>query len=225
MKKPVVRIVLVLSVLTLAGIVALAAGSRGIVTTQDGRMTIATHGTTHVTPYVEPAGLTTIAGNLSKYPFGVFFCCYGYTISGPQSTFGEAYWVAVPFTPSANYTVKALEASVGFAGGVNGVTLSLNADASGLPGPALASANVTNLEGFGECCTLAIGKDSAGVSINQGTQYWLVVSTSTSTATSFDAWALNSTDMRSYSFAAYNSKTGAWGNSGGVLPGYAVLGN
>ncbi len=55
MRKPVVRIVLVLSVLTLAGIVALAAaGHHGIVTSQDGRMTIASQGPSHVTPSIEP---------------------------------------------------------------------------------------------------------------------------------------------------------------------------
>jgi hypothetical protein len=63
-----------------------------------------------------------------------------------------------------------------------------------------------------------------GVTVNAGTQYWLVVSTDTSTEDTFDAWAFNSTDMReTYSFAAYNSTNG-WQASGGLLPGYAVLG-
>jgi hypothetical protein len=227
MRKPVVRIVLVLSVLTLAGIIALAAaGNHGIVTSQDGRMSIATKGPSHVSPWLEPAaGLTTIAGNLSKYPFGVYFCCYGYTITGPQSFLGTAYWAAVPFTPSANFHVKALEASVGWGGdGANGATISLNADAGGVPGAALASANVTGLGSFGSCCTVAIGKDPAGVPVSQGTQYWLVVSTSATTNTTFDAWAFNSTDMRSYPVAFYNSTSGVWGASSGLLPGYAVLG-
>lgn len=226
MRKPVVRIVLVLSVLTLAGIVALAAaGHHGIVTSQDGRMSIATQSPSHVTPSIEPASLTTIAGNLSRYPFGTFFCCYGYTISGPDSFLGSAYWIAIPFTPSTNYTVKAIEVSVGWGGsGTNGVTVSLNADASGLPGTALASLDLTGLSSYGDCCTLAVAKGGAGLPVNQGTQYWVVVSTDASTQTTFDAWAFNSTDMRSYPFAAYNSTSGAWGASDGLLPGYAVLG-
>lgn len=226
MRKPAVRIVLVLSVLTLAGIVALAAaGHHGIVTSQDGRMSIATHAPSHVTPWQTPEaeGLTTIAGNLSKYPYGTYFCCYGYTISGPESALETAYWVAIPFTPSANITVKAVEVSVGYIEGVNGVTLSLNADSNGLPGSALASLDVKGLQNYGDCCSLAVAK-GGGLPVNGGTQYWLVVSTDASLATTFDAWAFNSTDMRAYPFASYSSTNGFWSASDGLLPGYAVLG-
>jgi hypothetical protein len=226
MKKPAVRIVLVLSVLSLAGLAALAAGGHhGIVTSQDGRMAIAKQGPSHITPFNEPAGLTTIAGNLSKYPNGVYFCCYGYTISGPESFLGSAYWIAIPFTPSANITAKEIEVSVGYGGdGTNGVTVSLNSDSSGLPGPALASVDATNLSDYGECCTLVTAGGGSGLPLTGGTQYWVVVSTSTSTENTFDAWAFNSTDMRDYPFASYNSSSGVWGASDGLLPGYAVLG-
>lgn len=190
-------------------------------------MAIATHGASHVTPSNDPsiAGLTTIAGNLSKYPFGTYFCCYGYTISGPQSFLGTAYWIAIPFTPATTMTAKKIEVSVGWGGsGPNGVTLSLNSDASGLPGPAIASVDATNLQDYGLCCQLVSAGGGAGVTVNAGTQYWVVVSTDASTATTFDAWAFNSTDMRSYAFASYNSTSGVWGASEGLLPGYAVLG-
>jgi|SRR5580698_352509 hypothetical protein len=227
MRKPVVRIVVVLSVLTLAGIVALAAGGHhGIVTSQDGRLAIATKGPSHITPgKTVPSGLTTIAGNLSAYPNGVYFCCYGDTISGPDSFLGAAYWIGIPFTPSVNYSVKEIKAAVGWGqSGTNGVTLSLNADANGLPGAALASENVSNLGIFGDCCTLAIAGSHAGITVNAGTQYWVVVSTSSSTETTFDAWSFNTTDMRDYPYAYYNSTNGGWASSDGLLPGYAVLG-
>jgi hypothetical protein len=228
MRKPVVRIVVVLSVLTLVGVVALAAGGHhGIVTSQDGRLSMTQRGSNHVTAG-EPsvAGLTLIAGNLSKYPYGVYFCCYGYTISGPESFLGTAYWAAVPFTPTTNMSVRALEASVGWgSSGTEGVTLSLNSDANGVPGGALASADLTNLGDFGDCCVLAVAKDPAGVPVVAGTQYWLVVSTSATFANTFDAWAFNSTDMREdYAVAFYNSSSGAWSASEGLLPGYAVYG-
>jgi hypothetical protein len=228
MRKPVVRIVLVLSVLTLAGIVALAAAGRhGIVTSQDGRMAIASHGPSHVTPSREPGadGLTLIAGNLSKYPYGTYFCCYGYTITGPQGFLGYAVWVAVPFTPTTTMTAKKIQVSVGYVEGPNGVTLSLNADSGCLPGAAIATANVTNLSDYGDCCTLATAQGGSGVTVNAGTQYWVVVSTGSTTTTTFDAWAFNSTDMReTYAFASYNSSSGGWAASEGLLPGYAVYG-
>jgi hypothetical protein len=225
-RKPAVRIVLVLSVLTLAGIVALAAGGHhGIVTSQDGRMAIAQHGPSHVTPWKDSnVGLTTIAGNLSLYPNGVFFCCYGYTISGPTSFLGSAYWVGVPFTPSANYKVTKVEVSVGWGGaGTNGVTVSLNADAGGIPGAALASLNATNLSSYGGCCTLVVASGPGGIPVAQGTQYWVVVSTNNSTQDTFDAWAFNSTDMRAFPLASYSTANG-WGAGQGLLPGYRVSG-
>jgi hypothetical protein len=225
-RKPAVRIVLVLSVLALAGIAALAAaGHRGIVTSQDGRMSIAKQGPSHVTPWNEPStDLTIIAGNLSKYPNGVFFCCYGYTVSGPSSFLGSANWVAIPFTPTSNMTVKEVEVSVGWGGqGTNGVTVSVNLDANGLPGTALASLNATGLSDYGQCCQLVVAKSGTGLPVTQGTQYWVVVSTSISTQNTYDVWAFNSTDMRSYPFASYSTADG-WTKSDGLLPGYAVLG-
>jgi len=226
MRKPVVRIVLVLSVLTVAGIVALAAGGHhGIVTSQDGRLSIATNGPSHVTPAnMEPeSDLKIIAGNLSQYPYGVYFCCYGYTISGPDSFLGTAYWSAVPFTPSANYTVERIRASVAWgSNGANGATLSLNADANGVPGAALASFDATNLGTFGDCCLVAVAK--TGVPVTAGTQYWVVVSTDASTDDTFDAWDFNSTDQRSYPLASYSSSSGVWTAGEGLLPGYRVLG-
>ncbi len=224
-RKPAVRIVLVLSVLALAGIAALAAaGHHGIVTSQDGRMIIAKQGPSHITAFHQPAGLTTIAGNLSKYPNGVFFCCYGYTISGPDSFLNSAYWDAIPFTPTSNMTVKEVEVSVGWGGsGTNGVTVSVNLDANGLPGTALATLNATGLSDYGDCCQLVVARSGTGLPVTQGTQYWVVVSTSTSTENTYDGWAFNSTDMRSYPFASYSTANG-WTKSDGLLPGYAVLG-
>ncbi|HTZ96083.1 MAG TPA: hypothetical protein VMB18_06785 [Terriglobales bacterium] len=229
LKKPLPRIALVTCLLLIAGMVALAAAGRknGIVVSNNGRNVIATHPSGHVVaPPQVPAGLTLIAGNLSKYPFGVYFCCYGDTISGPDSFLGSAYWDAIPFTPTANMTVTKVQASVGWGqNGVNGVTLSINADANGLPGNALGSVDVTGLGDFGDCCQLAqAGGGSQGVPVTAGTQYWFVVSTDTKTETTFDAWAYNTTDMRSYPSAFYATSNGGWINTEGILPGYAIYG-
>jgi hypothetical protein len=101
----------------------------------------------------------------------------------------------------------------------------VNADANGLPGKVLATTDATNLGSFGDCCQLVVGKGGPGLPVTQGTQYWVVVSTDSSTQDTFDAWAFNSTDMREdYAFATYSSSTGVWQASEGLLPGYAVLG-
>jgi hypothetical protein len=226
-RNPLMRVVLVMAALLLAGVVVLAAAGRnnGISVSKDGRFVTASHASGQITPAQFPSGYTTLAGNLSRYPFGVFFCCYGYTLSGPASFLGQN-WIAVPFTLTANHTVYALEASVGYVEGTNSVTLSLNADSGGLPGTALATADSTNLENYGSCCQLAIIKDPAGIPVTAGTQYWVVASTDSTNSDVFDAWAFNSTDMReTYTYAFQNANTGgAWESSEGLLPGWAVIG-
>lgn len=226
LKKPLARILIVSSFLFLLGVVALAAAGRknGIVLSADHRTSIATHPSGHVVPPPDAPALTEIVGNLSRYPYGVYFCCYGETISGPNSQIGETFWAAIPFTPSTNVTATKLSTSVGYVTGANSVALSLNADNNNLPGTVLATADASNLGTFGDCCTLAsVGGGTKGIALTAGTQYWVVVYTDNNSATSWDAWALNSTDMRDYPFAFYDN--GTWENTDGVLPGYAVYGN
>jgi len=163
-------------------------------------------------PAPHDPSLTTIAGTLSDYPYGVFFCCYTYYITGLTNLLNVVpeYWQAVPFTPAANLTVKEVEASVVWAEGTNAVVLSLNGDSNGLPGKAIHTWSVKNLAIIGSCCQLATGKSQTGIAVTKGTQYWLVVRTNSNDTNVFAAWALNSTDMRSHPFASYcdDSKQG-----------------
>ena len=190
-----------------------------------------------ITPGLQrDASLKTIAGSLSDYPYGVFFCCYGDYITGLTNLLGVVpeYWQAVPFTPTANMTVKEVEASVVWDEGTNAVVLSLNSDSSGLPGKALHAWNVKNLAIIGSCCQLAIGKSKTGIAVKKATQYWVVVSTNANDSDIFAAWEVNSTDMRNHPFASYcddskqgtcNGPSGQWTAVSGLLPGYAVLGD
>jgi hypothetical protein len=227
-KSPLARVALGLAVLALIGVSALALGNKqGVVTSSDGRLSIATKGPSQFTP-TDPdsdAGLTKIAGNLSIYPFGVYFCCYGDTISGPNSELGHTYWAAMGFTPTADATVTRLKASVGFVAGVNQVVLGLYADSNGIPGTPLfkAATTVGSLGNFGNCCVLAV-VNSKGVSIKAGTPYWVVASTNAKSATTFDAWAFNSTDMRQNVNAVAGYVDGKWTSGTGLQAGYAVLG-
>jgi hypothetical protein len=225
------RILLCLVVLTLVGVTALALGSsrNGIVTTSDGRHVIATKGPSKFA-YAEggsDAGLITIASNLSRYPFGVYFCCYGDTIAGPNAGFGHTYWAAQGFTPTANATVTRLKASVGFVTGVNQVVVGLYSDSNGIPGKPLFNKRTKtgSLGNFGSCCVLAIVNDTAGVSVKAGTPYWVVVSTDKNSATTFGAWAFNSTDMRENVNMVAGYVDGKWSSGTGLQAGFAVLGH
>jgi|SRR5580658_5742522 hypothetical protein len=212
----------------------LAADNNNLVLTERG--VIVKHASNVITPGApQDASLKTIAGNLSDYPYGVFFCCYGDYITGLTNLLNVVpeYWQAVPFTPAADMTVKEIEASVVWDEGTNAIVLSLYGDANGLPGKAIHSWNVKNLAIIGSCCQLAIAKSQAGIAVKKGTQYWVVVSTNSNDSNIFAAWEVNSTDMRNHPFASYcddskqgtcNGTSGKWTAVSDLLPGYAVLG-
>jgi hypothetical protein len=238
-KSPLARILICLAVLALIGVTALALGTKqNFITTNNGRMAIATKGPSAVTPrdINSNAGLKTIAGNLSTYPFGTFFCCFGNTIAKEGSNgFPFTAWVAIPFTPTADATVTRIEAAVGTFGGSSQFELSLFEDNNGVPGgKALKSVRFTAPPTYGACCTLDVGNDKAGIPLTAGTQYWIAATTNSKDV--FEGgWAFNSTDMRSYPIASYckgpsefcgTTNNGKWvaGMSGDPLPAYAVLG-
>jgi len=223
-----------LALLLLTTMMALAADHSNLTLNQ--REVIAKYPSTRITRAAlrDPA-LTTIAGNLSTYPYGVFFCCFGYYITGLHNLLNVVpeYWQAVPFTPAANMTVNEVDASVGWVEGVNAVVLKLAQDSKGLPGKTIHTWTAKNLEGYGGCCRLATGKSTTGVAVKKGIQYWFVVGTNTNDENIFGSWALNSTDMRSFPFASFcddsgqgncNGTSGKWSPVSGVLPGFAVLG-
>ena len=132
-------------------------------------------------------------------------------------------WLAVPFTPSANASVKKVEAALSYISGTNQVLLSVNNDNNGLPGNAIATFRVKNLPAFGSCCTFAAATSKAGIPVIQGVQYWLVVTTDSHDADFFGAWDDSAIDMRPYPSAV--NPDGTWRIQNGVLPAYAILGN
>jgi hypothetical protein len=238
-KSPFARILLCLAVLTLIGVTALALGTKSnFITTNDGRLAIATKGPSVITPYEarSDAGAKVIAGNLSTYKYGTYFCCFGNTIAQLGSNgFPFTSWVAIPFTPAADATVTKFEASVGTFENPSEFELSLRADDNGVPGKVLKSVHIVNPATYGTCCTLDVGKDAAGIPVTAGTQYW-IAATTTAKDVFEGGWAFNSTDMRSHAIASYckgpatycgTTNNGKWvaGQSGDPLPGYAVLGN
>jgi len=224
-----------LGVIVLATAVStLAADHSNLILTAKG--VIVKHPSKVITPGVpyDPS-LKTIAGTLSDYPYGVFFCCDGYYITGLTNLLNVVpeYWQAVPFTPAANMTVREVEASVLWAEGTNAVVMSLNHDSGGLPGTSIHTWNVKNLAIIGSCCQLATGKSKTGIAVKKGTQYWLVVGTNSNDSNIFAAWEINSTDMRLHPFASYcddskqgncNGTSGQWTAVSALLPGFAVLG-
>ena len=237
-KSPLARILLCLAALTLVALAALAVSSKSNYSfSQDWRTVTAAKAPSFITPTNHDATLKTIAGNLSTYPYGVFFCCFGNTISGGGSDFlSTQFWVAIPFTPTADATVTRVEVSVGTFGGsdAGAFRIQLLADNNNSPGSPIKSFTISSEPNYGACCTLDVGKDKAGIPVTAGTQYWIAVTTSKKQTAFAGGWAFNSTDMRSHEIASWCSPTdtycsagGVWhvGQSGDPLPAYGVLGN
>jgi len=237
-RKPVAVPVIGIAVLTLVASAALAVSSKSNYSfSQDWRTVTATKTSSFNTPTNHDAKLKTIAGNLSIYPFGVFFCCFGNTIAAGPPNFPFQYWVAIPFTPTADATVTRVEASVGTFGGsdAGAFQIQLLADNNNSPGKAIKTFTISSEPNYGACCTLDVGKDKAGIPVKNGTQYWIAVTTSKKQTAFAGGWAFNSTDMRSYEIAGWcmgsttycGNNSGKWvvGQSGDPLPAYAILGN
>jgi hypothetical protein len=145
----------------------------------------------------------------------------GTVVSGPSSLFGQE-WLAQPFTPKSNAEVTEIEVAVSyFTGRTNGVTISLNTDKSGLPGKALHTWNLTNLQPFGFCCTLDV-MDAKGLKVIKSKQYWIVASTNTSTESTVDAWMQTWND--STGKTAYNVGSGWQLSNNGYLDAFGVFG-
>jgi hypothetical protein len=138
--------------------------------------------------------LVTIFSNLaSKYPKGVYWCCTGYNVMGPNSGVGEQ-WMAAAFTPDADGTVTKIEVSAGWSQGTNGIVISLNNDDNGMPGQALQTWNVSDLPFFGTCCTL-LKVSSQGIPVTGGQQYWVMLRTNGRELNTVDAWNVSDADQ------------------------------
>lgn len=166
-------------------------------TVSEGRSRMSVHpdGFHFAAPLVPPKGLAAVFDNLgSKYPDGVYFCCDGLSVSGPDTDLGQQVWPAIAFTPATDVTVKVVDAAVGYNGGANDVVISIATDSGGLPGSFLGSTHVTGLSNFGDCCGLARAKFS-GIRLKAGQQYWVVVGTDSEDTTAVAAWSFNSTEQ------------------------------
>ncbi len=134
-------------------------------------------------------------------------------------------WVAVPFTPAANYTAKKIQVSVGFVTGLNGVTVSLNADSGGLPGAATGERRLTGPVRAMASAAPGGCAGGGGLPVNPGHTVLGGSEHRQHHNTTFDAWAFNSTDMRRpIRSRRIAQAAGVWAASEGLLPGYAVYG-
>jgi len=99
--------------------------------------------------------------------------------------------VGQAFTPSGNYQLSQIDLALLFISGTNSTTVSLKADAGGLPGALLATWSVSSLPAIGTCCIVQTFTPSSTIFLSAGTQYWIVAAPGASDT--FVGWVWNST--------------------------------
>jgi hypothetical protein len=174
----------------------------------DKRIVTLNSASTTFTPPPSKSGLTTIYSNLATLdPKGVYMAGTGYAIGGPASPIGQA-WYAAPFTPASNASADEIDVAAGDLNGINEtVTVTLYADASGLPGQELWSHNAT-VTPAGGCCGLVAVSVKGGVPLTAGTQYWVGLTTPSSGTGTFAAWFFNVADQVDTGLAVENLGSG-----------------
>jgi hypothetical protein len=184
---------------------AFAAEHNGAYTSPDGRTT---YTPPTMAPYIasKPASGNTLYNNIAyDNPRGLYFCCEGATISGPNSELNVEYWEAQGFVPTADSHATNIAVLISYLSGTfTDVILSLNADCSGVPcSTPLEQWTLTlSTQTFGSCCAIEAQTVSPSVSLTAGSQYWVVASTESDS----DIWAawnteiLNGVDKTNVSF-------------------------
>jgi len=212
----------------LFALAALALGSsaalalpNGVVVSKDGRTVTVPHG---VASYVHPGmhvpkGGKMLFSNIGyDYPKGLYFCCYGGTISGPTSALGFSNWIGVAFTPANTGKITEIELGVGYVEGTATANIGIWSDSGGVPGTEIKGADEALTQTYGGCCTTVTFKHK--VAVTGGTQYWVVVSTDSNNSDLFGAWNFNSTDEVDGLTTSEDYNGEGWGTAGSYVPGF-----
>jgi hypothetical protein len=223
-KRTVVHSLLALALLSLASVAVFAENENGFAVNGKVPWVMASKPDTGVrTPANFPKKLKTIYSNLGTGT-DVYYDSNGWLILGKDAAFGEEVWIGFPFTPKASATATEVRTGLNYySSGTNTFSVSLNADASGLPGKVLFSGTVKNVPTWPACCQLATIKSSKGAKLKKGTQYWVVVYTSDTTQTTSEGvwdWTYNEAEGTQ----AYNINEAGWDTETTYISAFAVLG-
>jgi hypothetical protein len=178
-----------------AATAAAAATVNGITLSDDHRTALFAEGSAYfMPPPVHDKATKTIFSNIGvKYPKGEYFCCFGDTVSGPDSIVGSQNWVAAQFASADDTTVTEIDVAAEWADGTNEIDIGLYEDKGGIPGRLLKQFKATGLQGISGCCAFAVGKDKTGIAIKGGRPYWVALTTGA--PDTFAVWVDNSTDQ------------------------------
>ena len=168
-----------------------------------------------------PAMAGTLYSNLGTGT-NVYNCCTGWTITGTGSI-GTSFTAANEFQVTAGGNVGQIDVGVGFVEGANSFFVQIDADNNGQPGAILATfSGLSSSTNFGSCCGLVTISGISGLNLNTGTNYWMVIGPTTTSATTWEAWNFSNSatgiDEYAETGCANGSSQGCVWNSNGVQP-------
>jgi hypothetical protein len=133
------------------------------------------------------ADAVTLFSNFNSDPTNLYETG-GWTVSGPGSEIGGPYSPAMAFTPSGTgaYVLTQIDVAIGFIV-TTSFDLTLYSDSGGAPGSVITSwTDISSTEPLDSCCGLETVTPGTTITLNAGTQYWLLASAN---ADDPDAWA------------------------------------
>jgi hypothetical protein len=144
----------------------------------------------------------------------------GLTVAGTQSMPGFVEW-GEAFTPNGRFNLTQITMGLGWLAGVNGVTVSLEANNFGAPGKTLASWSFLGLPQFATTnAAVQTMTFAQGIVLQSGLTYWLVAAPlGTNTQA---AWNLNSTGVTGPGAVKFGS---VWLTASVPSGAFEVLGN
>jgi hypothetical protein len=155
----------------------------------------------------------------------VYNCCSGWTISG-TGTVGESFTSANEFVDGVTGAVTQLELGVGYVTGTNSFFAAMYTNNGGRPGTLIDQwSGLSSSTTFGQCCGLITITGITGVDLTAGTSYWIIMGPTNLSATTWEAWNLNSTGATGTDLYATSGCTnGTGGNCSWVSNGTQTIG-
>lgn len=145
----------------------------------------------------------------------VYNCCSGWTVAG-TGTLGTSFTAANLFNSGAGGTLSQIDLGVGYVTGTNAFYASIWTDVGNAPGVQVGGARWDNLSSsvnFGNCCGLVTISGISGVTLNASTNYFMILGPESLSATTWEAWNLNSTGANGLDlFSTDGGKT--WNSNG-----------
>jgi len=162
-----------------------------------------------------PASAGTLYSNFGSGG-SVYNCCSGWTVSG-TGYIGTSFTSANEFQVTTGGSVGEIDIAVGLVVGPDSFYVNVDADNGGKPGAVLASFTGLNSNGnnFGSCCNFTSITGISGLTLNTGTNYWLVVGPSSTTAQTWEAWNFSNSAT---GIDEYSTDGGLTWNSNGNQP-------